>query len=132
QPEYVRDSKANVFTLAKFAAGVIQNLREDGINFIVIDALRNLHEINYLRAEFSNFYLFSLNASPGVREKRLMLNFGYKKGQLESIQKMEMDKSNLHSQNINMCIGNGDVFISNDAEEYDLYYSLMKYVSLVL
>lgn len=121
----------SVFTIAEFVNNTIQILRAEGYCFFVIDALRNLHEINYFKARFANFFLFSINAKQEEREKRILSCFGFKQADYDEIVKRETDKNRKYSQNINDCISNGDVFISNNKDRSFLKYQLVKYVSLI-
>ena len=122
----------NVFAISEFVKNTIQHLRNEGHAFFVLDALRNLHEINYFKARYSNFYLFSVQADEPIRKQRLLNEFGYKEQDYEAIKKNELNKNKNHSQNINACLSNGDVFISNNQnhEEY-LKFQLIKYVCLM-
>lgn len=122
---------ASVFAIADFIKQTIKHLRKEGYKFFVLDALRNLYEINYFKARYSNFYLFSINASKTERKNRILSQFGHKLHDYELIEKNETNKDENHSQNINECIGNGDVFITNNLDIKDLQYQLVKYVSLI-
>ena len=121
----------SVFTIADFVKNTIHSLREEGFCFFVIDALRNLYEINYFKARFANFFLFSISAKREERENRIFSSFGYKQADYDKIVELETDKKNKHSQNINECISNGDVFLSNNKDKDYLKYQLVKYVSLM-
>src|SRR5690625_406280 len=123
--------ETNVFTLTEFAVKAINLLQKEGINFITVDALRNTYEINYMKASFSNFYLFSLNSERKIREGRLMRSFGYTSNDINKIQSLETEEKKFHSQNINTCISNGDVFVSNNTNKEHLYYHFLKYVCLI-
>ena len=123
--------KVHAFTTADFIRRTIKKLRNEGIKFFVIDALRNLHEINYFKARYSNFYLFSINADEEIRKDRLLNTSGYTDQEYNNITKTEKQKDKLHSQNINECLSNGDVFISNNGNLTQLKYQLVKYVSLI-
>lgn len=134
---YVDCSKVNVedlqsvFTIADYVNSTIQNLRKEDFCFFVVDALRNLHEINYFKARFANFFLFSINAKQEERKNRILSCFGYRQKDYKEIVALETDKKNKHSQNINECISNGDVFLSNNKDKNYLTYQIVKYVSLM-
>lgn len=123
--------KVHAFTTADFIRRTIKKLRHEGEKFFVIDALRNLHEINYFKARYSNFYLFSINADEKIRKNRLLNTPGYTEPEYNKITETEKQKDRLHSQNINECLSNGDVFISNNGDLSQLKYQLIKYVSLI-
>lgn len=123
--------KSNIFTISEFIRLTIHHLRDEGYKFFVIDALRNLFEINFFKARYANFFLFSINASQEVREKRLLGNFEYKNQELIDIQKREKSKEERNSQNINICISNGDVFIENNDILNLFHYQILKYVCLI-
>lgn len=121
----------NVFTIAQFSELIINKLITEGVNYIVVDALRNLHEINYLKSRFANFYLFSIVADEQKRKERMRGCFEFTENDIRSVQEFENIKSDEHSQNINSCISNGDVFISNEQTKEQFYYKILKYVSLI-
>ena len=131
-----------VFWLAELVRRCIKILSEykDG-KFVkgrfVIDALRNPFEIEYFRNRYSNFYLFSVLASRDVRKRRLkekILLSDEEIKQLQSIEnKASSSKEELYEQNINFCVGKGDVFINNDDVSITLLtYQLGKYIALIL
>lgn len=126
-----KNKVANVFSIADFVKKTIKRLRYENHNFFVIDALRNVHEINYFKARYSNFYLFSINADEEIRKNRILSEFEFTIPEYEKIVKTEQDKEKNHSQNINECLGNGDVFISNNGDINSLKYQLIKYISLI-
>lgn len=121
----------NVFTIAQFSEFIINKLIKEGVNYIVIDALRNLHEINYLKSIFANFYLFSIVADIQKRKERMRGCFEFNDKDIRNVQDFENNKSDAYSQNINSCISNGDIFISNELSKKQYYYNLMKYVALI-
>jgi len=133
-----------VFWIAELIRRCIKILSEDKKGRFVIDALRNPFEIEFFRNRYSNFYLFSILATKSVREKRLRERFKeeveektledikYKKLQ-EVEKKKPSSKEELYEQDINFCIGKGDVFINNDDVSITLLtYQLGKYVALIL
>lgn len=79
----------HVFTISSFIKNCIKRLRQEGKKFFVIDALRNLHEINYFKARYSNFYLFSINADEDIRQNRILSSFGYNTHDYDRITKRE-------------------------------------------
>ncbi|MEO2068913.1 MAG: deaminase [Desulfurobacteriaceae bacterium] len=131
-----------VFWLAELVRRCIKILSEyrDG-KFVkgrfVIDALRNPFEIEYFRNRYSNFYLFSILASKNVRRRRLKEKILLSDEEIKQLQgienKVPSSKEELYEQNINFCVGKGDVFINNDDVSITLLtYQLGKYIALIL
>jgi len=139
QGDKVLDLKVEpVFWIAELIRRCIKILSEEKKGRFIIDALRNPFEIEFFRNRYSNFYLFSILATKKVREKRLGERF--KEKTLEDIKKLqEVEKrkpgseKELYEQDINFCIGKGDIFINNDDVSITLLtYQLGKYIALVL
>jgi len=131
-----------VFWLAELVRRCIKILSEykDG-KFVkgrfVIDALRNPFEIEYFRNRYSNFYLFSILAIKDVRKRRLKEKILLSDEEIKQLQGIEnkapSSKEELYEQNINFCVGKGDVFINNDDVSITLLtYQLGKYIALIL
>ena len=132
--EYIQlsdEKNLGIFTISSFIKNTIKCLRDEDIHFFVIDALRNIYEINYFKARYSNFYLFSINAEETIRKKRLLNLFSYTESAYQRMSDMEKNKDNEYSQNINDCISNGDVFVTNNTQIEKLKYQLVKYISLI-
>lgn len=127
-----------VFWIAELIRRCIKILSEDKKGRFIIDALRNPFEIEYFRNRYSNFYLFSVLATTKVRGKRLEERFRDKT--LEDIKKLQeveerkpSSEKELYEQDINFCIGKGDIFINNDDVSITLLaYQLGKYIALIL
>ncbi|WP_269900800.1 deaminase [Paenalcaligenes faecalis] len=131
-PVFLSKDVSNVFNISGFINKLIKKLRKEGHKFFVVDALRNIHEINFFKSRYSNFYLFAIQAEEEIREKRVLDGFGFLKGDYEKIKKIETDSENIYSQNINECLSMGDVFINNNYNNIDeIKYNLIKYISLI-
>ena len=106
--------------------------------FIVIDALRNPYEVLYFRERYAAFYLLSINTTNERRIEQL-LKKEYSTGDIKNIDKKEYpDKSKelrsaFSSQDIERCVSLSDIFIVNDAEEYEFYLKrqLVRYIALM-
>jgi deoxycytidylate deaminase/dephospho-CoA kinase len=128
------DDIPNVFFIAETLRRVgklLYNLADE--KYIIIDALRNTYEIQYFKNRYANFYLFSVLADEETRRKRTQIQFGLKEGDYDKIKSFEYEDKEASSQNINSCIGLGDVFLNNNANCTDkyLHYQLFKYIALV-
>lgn len=102
--------------------------------FYVIDALRNTYEIEFFKNRYSSFYLLSILASQNIRSERLRKDFKFTKKTLQEVSSFEKNSKDISSQDIDTCIGKGDIFINNDVNEpskHSLYFQLLKYVSLI-
>lgn len=125
-------SVAHVFLISQLINKMIKKLKAEGTDFFVIDALRNVHEINFFKARYSNFYLFAIQAEKEVRKMRVMDGFSFNEADYNEIVARETEKKGLHNQDINRCLSGGDIFITNNERGCDaLKYNLLKYVSLI-
>ncbi len=112
-----------------------QSIKDDeDKKFYVIDALRNTYEIEFFKNRYSSFYLLSILASQNIRTDRLKKDFNYTKDTLKDVIDFEKNSKDISSQDIDTCIGKGDIFINNDINEpskHSLYFQLLKYISLI-
>jgi len=130
-----------VLFIAKIIREIIKLLDErqsikDGTDkkFYAIDALRNTYEIEFFKNRYSSFYLLSILASQNIRSQRLENNFKFSKETLREVKSFEKNSKDISSQDIDTCIGKGDIFINNDINEpskNSLYFQLLKYISLI-
>jgi len=111
---------------------IFRKENKDKKGFFVIDALRNIYEIEFFRNRYQSFYLFSIQASESIRENRILKDFGFTPEGFKQIKDFETKDSDIASQAINSCIGKGDVFINNvDPSKINLKLQLLKYVALI-
>lgn len=130
-----------VIFIAKLIREIIKLLDErqtikDGEDkkFYVIDALRNTYEIEFFKNRYSSFYLFSILASENIRSERLREDFKFTNKILKEVKSFEKNSKDISSQDIDTCIGKGDIFINNDKNEpskHNLFFQLLKYISLI-
>lgn len=122
-----------VFTVSELIRRTIKILHKfDLIKFFAIDALRNSFEIQFFKNRYSNFYLFSVSAGEGIRRSRAKDNFGYSDSDFNNLMRREKADKESTDQNINSCIGLGDVFLDNNTNDLvKLKYQLYKYVALL-
>ena len=127
-----------VFWIVELIRRCIKILSRDNKGRFVIDSLKSPFEIEFFRNRYSNFYLFSILATGKVREKRLDEKFKKKNsGDTQKLQEVEKKRAGsekeLGEQDINLCIGKGDIFINNDDISITLLtYQLGKYIALIL
>ena len=128
-----------IFIIPEIIRRVIKLIRKENRvknkkDFFVIDSLRNIYEIEFFRNRYQSFYLFSVMASPEIRQDRILNSFKLTVDDLDIIKDFEKNDKGIESQAINTCIGKGDVFIDNDIENYnktELSLQLIKYVALI-
>lgn len=131
------DKDLNIFLIPEIIRRVIKLVRKENKkdgkkDFFVIDALRNVYEIEFFRNRYQSFYLFSIMASEETRKNRIEKMFELTPENLRDIKKFETNNNGIESQAINTCIGKGDIFISNDKDdETALYKQLIKYIALI-
>jgi len=127
----------NIFLIPEIIRRVIklvrkENKQESKKDFFVIDALRNIYEIEFFRNRYQSFYLFSIMASEETRKDRIEKIFKLPPDNLRSIKEFETNDKGIETQAINACIGKGDVFINNDKDdETILSKQIIKYIALI-
>ncbi len=139
-----------VYTFANRLNRLIKAIRsvkksEEKKSFIVIDAIRNPFEAQYLRERYSAFYLISINA-PNLNRIDRLTNLGYTKEKIQSLDKKEYPKKlkgveKFICQDMQKCIELSDIHINNPHDQgLDLsklkkqlvwYIALIKHPALV-
>jgi dCMP deaminase len=123
-----------VLLLAKITREIIKLLDMENKHkhkFYVIDALRNIYEIEFFKNRYASFYLLSILADEQTREGRLLKDFKFKKSDIEELGNFEKYNTGVSAQAINACIGKGDIFIQNNSDINNLRYQLIKYIILI-
>lgn len=112
--------------------------------YIVIDAIRNPLEANYLQNRFSNFYLLAITTNENDRRKRLR-ELKYSEEDIEKIDEQEYrtkpyspsESQHYSVQDIRSCLEKADLYIENldpksaPAKYQILANQLIKFVSLI-
>lgn len=105
---------------------------------IVIDSIRNTHEIDALKAKFPKFYLIAAWANKETRWKRVESKYEGNSALFEQDDRRDKDESDENGQQITLCYQMADVIILNEeeipSEQSDAYIKLSsvvaKYVGL--
>lgn len=110
-----------------------ENKKRNKKDFFVIDAFRNIYEIEFFRNRYQSFYLFSIMSSEEKRKNRILSSFNLTLDKYNEIKEFETNDKDIESQAINACISKGDIFINNDIADnkINLYLQLIKYISLI-
>jgi deoxycytidylate deaminase len=127
----------NLGILAELA---IKELEQDKEQYdrLVIDGIRNLAEIDFLRDTFGNrFYLFALECPQSNRWERLRPSYersGRSMTDFLSDDRRDRDEELEHGQQVQLCVDQADVLIDNsdDVSQADLRTKLGDYAELVL
>lgn len=89
----------------------------------VVDSIRNTHEIEALRAKYSNFFLFAVWASHDARWERTKDKYSGNLALFDEDDKRDKDEKIENGQQITLCYQMADVIILNEktvhAEETD-------------
>lgn len=127
----------NIFIIPEIIRRVIKLVRKENKDegkkdFFIVDALRNIFEIEFFRNRYQSFYLFSIMASEETRKNRIENSFELTPENLKDIIEFETNDNRIESQAINTCIGKGDIFINNDKDDSTiLEKQLVKYIALI-
>lgn len=131
----IREQHGSDF-LAKEA---IKKIEESDKEKFVVDSIRNTREIDALRREYSNFFLFAVWASHDVRWGRSKDKYDGNGALFDADDKRDKDEKNENGQQITLCYQMADVIILNErsiySEETDEFINLQaitkKYVDLI-
>ena len=89
---------------------------------IVIDGIRNLGEIDYLRDRFGHrFFLFALECQKSQRWERLRPVYeraGLTQADFDADDKRDKDEEVRYGQQVQLCVDRSDVLVANDPVAY--------------
>lgn len=100
---------------------IIDDLKQDGTpSKIIIDSIRNPHEIALFRQEYPSFFLFGIYANREIRWDRVKDNSRYNKNQKIFDKDDERDKGENfdYGQKVTDCFLNADIVINNEKDIY--------------
>jgi len=147
--EEINKNPNNIYTISKNIDKVIQIIKKYNEikkqpTYIVIDAIRNSIENLYFKEQYSNYYLFAINAEDHDIEDRLLDNGHMTREDIKKQSKKEYQVQSLKSeedfvsQNIQECIAKSDIFIVNNGRLHDkdsnvieLAGQIIKYICLI-
>ncbi len=116
----VREDQDTKYELVKEVKNLIELLgKKENHKVFIVDALRNPHEVLYLRKHFLNFYLISLFAPNKLRKERIdkkgkdSFNKDDERDSGEGVKGVEL----LYKQNVTLCSTLADVAINNYVAE---------------
>lgn len=121
------------------AQEAIARINSSGKTKFVVDSIRNTHEIDALRAEYSSFFLFAVWANRDVRWERTKDKYDGNGTLFDKDDKRDKDEKTESGQQITLCYQMADVIILNEktihTEKTDEYKELSsvtkKYVELI-
>jgi deoxycytidylate deaminase/dephospho-CoA kinase len=133
----LRQPPAHTAVLAQKSLDFIENDATATHDRIVLDGIRNVGEIEYLRQRFGHrFFVFALECPPSERWERLKPEYE-KRGETEedfnADDKRDKDEEVAWGQQVQLCVDRSDVLIINDDEvtQVKLRKKLLQYVRLV-
>lgn len=146
------EAEGNVFAIAKrikYAIDVISYAKslDSSVSYLVVDAVRNPYEADWLKQQVAGFYLVAINTEDRSRRDRLQ-QAGLTSAQIDSFDKKEYPSESktppkgfelIISQNIQSCLEKADIHLTNPGttdpgatlDTSVLAASLVKYVSLM-
>ena len=112
--------------LADLAIDKIKKMKEEGKlsekNFIIIDSIRNIAEIEVLRRNFKT-YIFAIYEDEEIRWKRLMMKYNKDYGAFLRDDKRDHEEKKKNGQQVDACVDCSDILIRNNMDiknsEYD-------------
>ncbi|MDB5344708.1 MAG: deoxycytidylate deaminase [Schlesneria sp.] len=91
---------------------------KEQVAHIVVDGIRNLHEVEYLRSRFSQqFFLVAVHASPDVRWSREKDVYDRNQKLFERDDARDADEESLHGQQVTKCVQMADYVLVNDGND---------------
>lgn len=121
--------------LAKQAREIIE--KNPNANYIV-DSIRNPGEVDFLKKQYSNFYLFGVFAEPEIRWKRVQEKYHDNYGEFALDDKRDSDEKTDFGQKVTDTFRESDIIILNNKnvyignEDYNtLSLEVEKYIDLI-
>src|SRR6266404_2218127 len=81
---------------------------------VVIDGIRNLGEVDYLRQKFPKFFLLAILASKEIRWERVKDDYGGNLAQFERDDRRDAEEDFDHGQQVTKCVLEADYVFLND------------------
>ncbi len=99
---------------------VIEEIKKNKIQKVVIECLRNPNEINALKDHFGkDFFLFAIDAETDKRWERLKANYDNKKQFEENDKRDEGKKQPFYGQKVKDCMELADIYINSNEDFFD-------------
>lgn len=106
----IRNQQGNDI-LARKAIEIINSSQDDKF---VVDSIRNTHEIEVFKREYSGFFLFATWASSEIRWDRVANKYSRNKALFEEDDKRDRDEKKENGQQITLCYQMADIVILNE------------------
>ncbi len=108
-----RRTKGNAYFAVKAIEQII-GMEED---LIIVDSIRNPHEVQELRRAFINFYLIGVFADSHIRWNRVKDKYRNNSAEFEKDEKRDKGENDKpYGQGVTECFLNSDLIISNNKE----------------
>ena len=105
---------------------------------LVLDGIRNMGEVAWLRSQFPAFFLIAVDARYEVRWARLRTRYGKNEGAFEEEDERDRGEPDLWGQQVAACVDAADAFLLNEEDFSDdaavkkaFTSKLVDYVSLM-
>jgi deoxycytidylate deaminase len=87
-----------------------------GTRALVLDGIRNLGEVEWLRQRYSRFYLIAVDASRDTRYGRLKGSYGKNEAVFDEDDRRDSLEPFAYGQQVELCVDAADVLIINEAD----------------
>lgn len=95
------------------AKQAIETIKDSPGEKFVVDSIRNTHEVEALKSEFSDFYLFSTWADKETRWDRISKKYNNNRSAFDEDDKKDKDEKIENGQQITLCYQMSDIIILN-------------------
>jgi len=85
----------------------------DGKEFILVDSIRNIGEIDFFRNNFLT-YIWAIYANENVRAERMLPLYGYKLNLFKEDDERDHLEGNAYGQQVDTCVDDADILIKNE------------------
>lgn len=121
------------------AKKAIEKINKSPSKKIVVDSIRNTHEVEILKNTFSNFYLLATWADSETRWNRISSRYKNNRSAFDMDDKKDKDEKIENGQQITLCYQMSDIIILNNekiiAENTDVFNKLnsivKKYIDII-
>jgi len=115
------DLRSEKKSVPKTIAPIIDEIKRNGLDNVVVECFRNPHEIDSFKHEFGNvFSLLSIDASKEKRWERLKGVFPGDENEFDEIEERDAkDQTNEYGQQVKKCMELADISVNSEDDFYN-------------
>ena len=104
------------FWCERITAKILEKARDE--KPVVVDGIRNHHEVAHLRQTFPNFFLVAVCAEKENRWPRVKDDYGGRQAEFERDDRRDQNENTEHGQTVQRCVDDTDYIYCNDTQHF--------------